>query len=181
MAKTLLLALTLLLTSATTSTGQLPNCTSVQQKLQALSEAIEDLCGSTTPAPPSQIQCNCSHFESWTSVPLTAIGSTNLQHAGTLAYTIPSVIPSNAVEVLVYASVRCGYSAHITQDIKIYTQQGTRRYEKYLFMTSWPQSAYNTNSDNMWFPMATNRRIYMEISRAHGNNCGGYLKAIGYR
>ena len=179
MAKTIILSITLLMTLFTAGTCQQEiACSNVQEKLQALSEAVQ-LCGSTTPAPISQ--CNCNYSATWTSVPLTTIGTSNLQHAGTLAYTIPRVIPSTAREVLVLASIYCGYTPTIYQHIKIYTQQGTNHYEKYLFMFSHAQDAINTNSDNMWFPMTTNRRIYMEIPSAHGGHCGGLLKAIGYR
>ena len=178
--ETIILGTTLLITLFSAGTCQQEiACSNVQQKLQALSEAVQELCGSTTPAPTSQ--CNCSYSETWTSVPLTRIGSNNLQHAGTLAYTIPSVIPSTAREVLVLAGIHCGHTPQLHQHIKIYTQQGTRRFEKYLQMYSYPQNAVNTNSDNMWFPMTTNHRIYMEIPSAHGSNCEGQLNAIGYR
>ena len=158
-------------------------CATINQRLQTLSEAIQQLCGSSvTAAPGQQQQCNCSYPVTWTSVRMTRIGSTNLRHAGTLAYIIPSVIPSSANEVLVLANIRCGNSSpgpH--QYIKIYTQQETRHYEQYILMESWTQNAINTNSDNMWFPMPTNRRVYIEVPTAHGIDCLAKLEAIGYR
>ena len=178
---TLVLGILFLVTGCTSQ----QQCANVLQRLQSLSEAVQVMCGSSTTPPPAtghQQQCDCSYPVTWTSVQKTDIGSNNLQHAGTLTYTIPSVIPSAAREVLVLANLYCGWSTRgPAQDIKIYTLQGTQRYEKYLYMYSYSDGQVNTNSDNMWFPMTTNRRIYMEVPAAHGDNCFGSLKAIGYR
>ena len=118
----------------------------------------------------------------WTSVPLTYIGGTNLRHPNTFSYVIPSVIPSTAKNVLVYAAIHCGHAIpSVSQHIKIFTQDGSNmRYEKYLYMLTWNQSALNTNSENMWFPMPTNRRIYMTVYKDAGSNCGAHLYAVGY-
>ena len=164
-------------------------CVEVRQKLQALSEAVQTMCGSSTPSPttatPPSIeqQCDCGSAVNWTSVTMTSIGSTNLRHTGTLAYDIPSVIPSSAKEVLVLASVGVGNSGPRGRShfIKIYTQQGSHQYEKYIYIMSYPQSAINTNSDNLWFPMTTGRQVFVELSYAHTTNIHFYLHAIGYR
>ena len=119
------------------ASSQSDACAAVQQKLQALSEAVQTLCGSSTPPPtttqpaPVVQQCDCSPAVTWTSVTMTSIGSSNLQHAGTLAYDIPSVIPSSAREVLVLASAIAGISgpSDRTHYIKIYTEQDQRQYE----------------------------------------------------
>ncbi len=37
------------------------------------------------------------------------------------------------------------------------------------------ENAVNTNSDNMWFPMPINRRIYMTVDRDIGTNCRSNL------
>ena len=60
-------------------------------------------------------------------------------------------------------------------------QIDTTRYEKYLMVYSWSQDAISTNSDNMWFPMPPNRRVYLTVPTAHGANAGARLFAIGYR
>ena len=65
--------------------------------------------------------------------------------------------------------------------LKVFTQDGSnKRFEKYLYMHTWNQVAINTNSDNMWFPMPINRRIYMTVDMDAGPNCGAHLYAIGY-
>ena len=100
----------------------------------------------------------------------------------TFSYTIPNVIPSTAKEVLIYAFLQSGHANQGTrQNVKIFTQEGSNRYEKYLFVKSWNQNAINTNSDNMWFPMPSNRRIMMTVTIDQGNSCAAELNAIGYR
>ncbi len=118
----------------------------------------------------------------WTSVPITSIGSSNLRHPNTFSFVIPNVIPSTAKNVLIYAVMSCGHAnVANTLHLKIFTQDGSsKRFEKYLYMLTLNQNAYNTNSDNMWFPMPINRRIYMTVDRDIGTNCGAYLYAIGY-
>ena len=164
-------------------------CVEVQQKLQALSEAVQTMCGSSTPSnttatPPSvEQQCDCGSALNWTSVTMTKIGSSQLRHTGTLAYDIPSVIPSSAKEILVLASVRVGYSGPSSRNhfIKIYTEQGNQQYEKYIFLTSHPQHAWSTNSDNLWFPITTGRQVFVKLSYAHTLSINFYLHVIGYR
>ena len=169
--------------------GQEENtCIEVQENLQALSEAVEALCGNSTPLSsiqptPVQQKCECSYAVNWTSVSMTQIPCANLQHTGTVAYDIPSVIPSSAKEVLLLASARVGSSgpSNRLHYIKIYTEQNSIQYEKYLMIYSWPNKAHNTNSDNLWFPMTTGRQVFVESSVAHTGNLRFYLHAIGYR
>ena len=164
-------------------------CLNVQQKLQALSEAVQTLCGSSTPPPtttqpaPVVQQCDCSPAVNWTSVPMTSIGSTNLRQTGTLAYDIPSVIPSRAKEVLVLASIYVGNSGPSSRAhyVKIYTEQDQKQYEKYIYLVSYGQNAYGINSDNLWFPMTTGRQVFVKLTYAHTGSISINLNAIGYR
>ena len=103
-----------------------------------------------------------------------------MRHPSTLSYVIPSVIPSTAKNVLVFATMYTGSANRVSQSIKIFTQGRSKRYEKYLFSFSYPQGAINTNSDNIWFPMPVNRRIYMTLTDDAGNNCGANLYVVGY-
>lgn len=116
----------------------------------------------------------------WTSVPETLIGNSNLQHAATVSFTIPNVIPSKAREVLIHAGVfaRDNYGGSSYYTIKFFTQIKNYRYEKYVLIYS---GGLNTNSDNMWFPMPPNRRVYITIPTPLGLNSGARLYAIGYR
>ena len=192
---TLQVTIFLLMTSILQASNQEDTCTDVQQKLQSLSEAVQTLCGSST-APPTTItsttaqpapvvqQCDCSPTVSWTSVSITSIGSSNLRHTGTLAYDIPSVIPSSAKEVLVLASAVAGVSGPSDRYhyVKIYTEQDQKQYEKYIYLTSYGQNAYHTtNSDNLWFPMTSGRQIFVKLTYAHTGFTKVHLHAIGYR
>ena len=134
---------------------------------------MEDVC-STTSAGLSSV--------TWTSVTATSCGTNDLRRAGTVTFAIPSVIPSTATEVLIYAGVFSGTSNRGPyHNLKFHTMIGSKRYEKYLLIYSWNQSAYNTNSDNMWFPMPSDRKLYLTIPAAHGANAGVRVFAIGYR
>jgi hypothetical protein len=148
-------------------------------KVNELKAEIEGMCSTAPTSPPTMPPYSPY---TWTSVPKTNIGNSNLQHASTVSFTIPSVIPSTAREVLIHAGVFSGYTNRgPDHDLKFFTQIGTTRYEKYLLVYSYPQLAYNTNSDNMWFPMPLNRRIHLAVPTAHGPDAGVRLYAIGYR
>ena len=130
-----------------------------------------------TPQPPPSWH---SPFN-WTSVPNTRIGMSDLKEAATFSYAIPTLIPSTALEVLVYVAMNTGDTSGGTNDLKIYTQIGTKQYAKYLFAHPFPQPAWNTNSENMWFPMPSNRLVYLTVATASGADAGVYLSVIGYR
>ena len=151
-------------------------------KVNALKTALEGVCTEDSPTTPTTTEPQCSCPVNWTSVPFVHIGTTNLRHAATLSFNIPSIVPSSAREVLIHAGFRSGHNNYGPQQyIKIFTQIGTAKYEKYLLMYSYPQNALNTNSDNMWFPMPPNSKVYLTLQTAVGNNAGAWLHAIGYR
>ena len=185
----LLVATLLLATSILQASSQEDTCSDVQQKLQALTESVQTLCGSSTPQPttsptPVMQQCDCSPTITWTSVPMTTIGSSTLQHTGTVAYDIPSVIPDSAKEVLMLASALAGISGpnERTHYVRIYTEQDQAQYEKYIYLISYNQNAYHTiNSDNLWFPMTSGRQVFVTLTYAHTGFIGLNLHAIGYR
>lgn len=158
------------ITCDATFTDQTATCADIQQNLQSLSTAL-------------QAWCNHTSTVTWTSVPRTEIGTNNLARPETFPYNIPTVIPSTAREVFVFVGAYQGdeYNNRDPDFLKIYTLQGTNSYEQYLYLMPYFQSAYNTNSDNMWFPMPSNRLIYLQVPVAHGPNCMAVLYAIGYR
>lgn len=120
----------------------------------------------------------------WTSLPsMESIGKTELRYPGTTSFPIPDEIPSTASNVLVYATVGCGYANRDSiNHIKIYTQGESNQvhYEKYLFMHTWSQQAFNSNSENMWFPMPIDRRVFITVTKDAGPNCELDLYAVGY-
>ena len=147
----------------------------MQNCLQGLQDAVNAMCGGGTAVTVPTVR------NTWTSVPITRIGGTNMRHPATFSYVIPSVIPSTAKNVLVYVTMYTRYASTVSQSIKIFTQdRSDRRYEKYLYSFSHPQPGINTNSGNMWFPMPVNRRIYMTVTRDAGTHCSANLYAVGY-
>ena len=66
--------------------------------------------------------------------------------------------------------------------VKVYTEQGQKQYEKYIYLTSYNQNAFHTiNSDNLWFPLTSGRQIFVKLMYAHTGYIGINLHAIGYR
>ena len=119
---------------------------------------------------------------SWISVPRTRIANFNLDVVGTRSFSLPSFIPSSAVEVLILARVQAHTPGYSTSDyIKIYTQANVQRYEKYLYIRSLSgQKAFTVNSDNMWFPATDNRLVFVETTQyLSWTNLN--LDVIGYR
>ena len=174
-----------------TSEQQQPACSNVQQQLQELTKAVQTLCSSANATPvtvnePSvvqQQQCECGRVVNWTSVSMTEIGRSNLQHTGTLAYDIPSIIPSSANEVLIFVCAHVGYTgpSNLAHYIKIYTEENNQQYEQYIYIKTYPQVAYSTDSDNMWFPITSGRQVFVKLSTSHTGNLRLILHAIGYR
>lgn len=119
----------------------------------------------------------------WTSVPMTQIGTINFGQIATQSFVIPSVIPSSAKEVLVYVYVHEGWSHPRDQitHLKIYTEEGSSKYIKYTSIHAYNGDSWAYNSENMWFPMTSNRRVYVEMPKVTTGNVGGYIYVIGYR
>ena len=121
----------------------------------------------------------------WTPVRKTYIGRVHLTHPSNiyLAFRIPSVIPSGVRAVLIYTTLECGRANQdVTQDVQIFTEgtYGYPHYLKYIYVHSYNQNAWNTNSENMWFPMPANRKVYMKYTRNSGARCYVTLYATGY-
>ena len=129
------------------------------------------------------LECHCNYAVNWTSVPMTHIGDINFKQVSTLHYPIPAVIPSSANEVMVYAVIQVGDSGPNTahDHVKIYTQEKDRQYSKYLGFATYHQNAWSTNSENMWFPMTTDRRLFVQVYTVHTNRIVLSIAAIGYR
>ena len=151
-------------------------CPNIQSCLTTLTTAFNTFCNvNTTPAP-----CSCP--VEWESMTMTSLGTINMQSTSTQSFVIPTTVPSTAKEVLVYTYVNKGTSQEVFCNMKIYTESSpTRRFEKYLPIKTYNQNAYSTVSENMFFPMPSNRRIYVSLSRTHPGHVFGRVNIIGYR
>ena len=154
-------------------------CKVIQGKLQELKSSVDSLCGevnATLPPPPIR--------NTWTSVPKTNVAFNNLHQAATFSYIIPSVIPSDAKNILIFAVAGLGPPKNALYaaggDVIIFTQDGSNEhYEQYMNLTAW-KGTWRSQTDNMWFPMPANRRIYITVPVSMANDGGFYLYAIGY-
>lgn len=149
----------------------------MQKQVSEFSKTANFLCG------PSNHSCSCPR--TWKSISMTKIGHSNLQTTAlpaTFAYDIPDTVPDNAKEVLVYVYFWSGNSNPQTlSHFKIYTEEGDHKYEQYVALRSYRNTNFfNTNTDNLWFPMPSNRKIFMEVPHRHGT-AGGEVYVIGHR
>ena len=144
-------------------------------------EGVRSLCGRPTSGPGSD--CTCQADPTWTSIPIGHFGGSNLQSAGTTSFVIPSSIPDSAKEVLVYAEIETGGSgpSDVVSRLQLYTEEGSKRYEQYILVHTYNNRAWNTNSDNMWFPLMINRRLYLQNPNAHTGRVSIAVYVIGYR
>ena len=118
----------------------------------------------------------------WTPVDVTLIGSVYIDTASPFHFQIPDIIPHTASEFFLYAVLVCGAAGvSKTNDILFYVEHDGVQFKKYVYMRSHHQSGFNTNSDNMWFPMPADRRIHMIVPVPVPQNCFAQLHTIGYR
>ena len=79
-------------------------------------------------------------------------------------YNLPNV-PDHAAEVLVYMWIAKGriYGYEIDEDVhyQIYTQEGTTKYIQKLAIRDYDNYSWVTNSDNMWFPVTSDKKLYV--------------------
>ncbi len=83
----------------------------------------------------------------------------------------PAVVPRQATEILVYASVCCLPSAPDTAGrYEIYVSQNRQgdRASFYLVLKPYAGSQRNQNSDNVWLPMPPDRKLHVVLG-AYGN------------
>ncbi len=126
---------------------------------------------------------NYRHLVTWTSVGFTHIGTTNFRSTGTLSFEIPALIPDDAIEVLIYAHFySASSSGALTSHFKLYTEgDDGEEYAKYVTLMIGSRSYYYSNTDNLWFPMTSSRRVFLNVPNALSGNIYGYLYVTGYR
>lgn len=120
----------------------------------------------------------------WTPVPKTQIADVNTSQQGIQTFDLPKeIIPTAAQEVLVFVSLQSGHSQphDAMDDIKIFTADESNEYAKYITIHTYRQSAWSTNSDNVWFPVTNNRKISVDMPQSFQPNVIFVLSAIGYR
>lgn len=67
--------------------------------------------------------------------------------------------------MLIYAVVQTGNtSPQWSTHVAIFTEEGEDLYVKYLSAHPYPANYISTNSDNLWLPMPSSRRVHLSIS-----------------
>ena len=94
----------------------------------------------------------------------------------------PEVVPDTAKEILVYGGVHAGNANGTggTYCITLYVEEDGVRYAKYIHVTTYRQDAYNDNTDNMSFPMPSNRRLHMDVPVAFTGHLWIVISLNGY-
>ena len=120
----------------------------------------------------------------WTPVVRTIFAENNLRTPGTHVYSIPTVIPATATNVLVYVTVDTWKASHTArQNLGIFVENKDDPrfpFKKEIYQYGYPQDAIVTNSENMWFPMPSDRKIYLQVHYDTGPNCFCRMFAMGY-
>ena len=171
-------------------------CTNIRHYLTQINDQVDQLCTTgttlpTTPTTPPPTTCTppptpapvqeCMCPVEWESISLTRLGTINMGSTSTQSYTIPSTVPT-AKEVLVYIYVYMGTSSSLFSTMEVHTEVNTtRKFVKYLPLRTWSQNAISSVSENMWFPLTSNRRLYVKLSVALTGSLYGFVNIIGYR
>ena len=165
-----------LLSALSAAQNNSAECATIQFHLTQLTTTIQSLCSSVELAP-------SSNNVEWESITLEQIGTINMRSTSEQSFIIPvSSIPTTAKEVLVYIYAFMGSSSSRTSLMTIHTEKShTRKFKKYLPIKTYHQSAWSSVSENMWFPLTSNRRIYVKLSSVTTGNVSGYINVIGYR
>ena len=157
-------------------------CTVIREKVQELSKAARRFC--EIPQSNKDLEI-CSCPRTWKSIGLIEIGNSNFRSTAvpaTFSYEIPDVVPDDAKEIFVYARFWSGNSSPtVSTDFTIYTEEGDDKYQQYIYLLPYSSGArYNSNSDNLWFPMTSNRRVFLVVPNTMQES-GGTLYVTGYR
>ena len=110
------------------------------------------------------------------------IGNVDMSKPGNQTFGLGAAIPVSAKEVLIYVNLQLGScDSQVIEDIKIFTHDGNYEYAKYISLRSYTQIAWNTNSENMWFPITMNKIIQVYWPTAVTGHASFTLSVIGYR
>ena len=117
----------------------------------------------------------------WTPVTKIHLGDNYLNTVTTHSYSIPSIIPDTAREVFFHAVVNCrSTSASYNEHVHFYVELNGIRYTQYVYMYAFSGSGINTDSDNTWLPMPSDRLVHITTTVPF-TNCQAAIQVIGYR
>ena len=143
--------------------------------LVAVSLTLAVLAGQTT--------AYCNPNGEWTSIGLNGyIGQINFNTMSPQSFSIPSIVPHTAQEILVYINIVTSNSQAGYSQIRVYTESSPeRRFEKFLAVYTSPQHGHSMVEDNMWFPLTENRKLFIDLNGPVGDIKIDNVFVIGYR
>jgi TolA-binding protein len=96
---------------------------------------------------------------------------------------IPTLVPDQAREILVYAQVATGYVKGGPHRFRLAVQtQGDREAAFYLYAVGQPQQSWAYNSDNVWLPMPKNRELILQAEgEPFFGDWNSEVRIVGYR
>lgn len=121
----------------------------------------------------------------WNPIPLNfdnALGQIILTKGEVHDFALPEDLPKDTREVLLFVHVNIGWSKPNRPNfLKLFTQVDGRHYSHYLAFHTFEQNAISSNSDNVWLPMGTDRKVYVDVLSKCEHGGGGSVCLIGYR
>jgi hypothetical protein len=110
------------------------------------------------------------------------IGSGKLNPPQIYQYNLANIVPETATQVLLYATIYSGntYDSTILVDVSIFVYVDEKRLAQHLFIIAYRQDAYSSNTNNMWFPVPSNKMLYIQVPVGVPGWTGFWVDAIGY-
>ena len=113
---------------------------------------------------------------------LFSVGAKN--PCGVKHCSIPqNLVPVQAKEILLLVACCSGMSApkDVTHRLTLFVEEKGVHYAKYIHITTCKQPARNDNSENMWFPMPTNRSLHFDVPQTMNGDISCTILLTGYR
>ena len=95
-------------------------------------------------------------------------------------------VPSDAREILVYITLATGHNASTDTDVELtlWTSDGKQDYKKYLYGRAYNQQAWSYNSQSMFFPATSDKKLRVSVAYSNSPGSGNKMSTlyvIGYR
>lgn len=119
----------------------------------------------------------------WTSIAPIPLGKFFFDTTSTTFYSIPKEVPSSAMEVLIQTMVQCGNEGPYREfTVNLWTEIESQKYTKYIEGARYAQNAISFSSEEKWFPIGTDRKLYLQCNDKQLVSCHGLkLSVVGYR
>ena len=132
----------------------------------------------------------CLHIQAtlpaaaWNPLPLTTdrpLGHITFEKA-VYDFDLPEDLPRSAREILLFIFVDIGWSKPNRRiSLKVFTQVDGRHQAHYMSLHTYEQHSFSTNSDNIWLPVGSDRKVYVDVPHTCERGLEGCVCLIGYR